>query len=97
MIDVTAELGFIMQDSGVLGTLGSASTYGTFRKFDEAVLGNDGDHARVYGAEFIWTIKTGSFAGLVMDALIVINGTTYKVRGHSRIDDGELTRIYLGT
>ena len=93
MIDTTAELAYMLDDCGVTVTLGAASTSGTLDEPDEVLL----EVAQLVGAKRTVVIATGSLGGLVADAAVTVAGAPYTVRDYRAIDDGAMTRLFLGT
>lgn len=93
MIDTTAELGYILADVGVRVTLGASFTDGILEEPDDLVL----EAAQVVGAKRTVLIATGSLPGLVADAAVTVAGAPYTVRDYRAIDDGAMTRLFLGS
>lgn len=92
MIDFTAELDYMLQDAGTPVVLGAASTSGLLEGPDEELF----ETFRVVGAKRSVVIATGSLPGLEVDATVVVGGAPYTVRDYRAINDGALTRLFLG-
>ena len=77
-IDFTHGLSYVLEDAGVTVVLGGVSTSGIVDQED--VLQSD-EHGQVQVRETVVRVKTGSLgAGLVIDATVIADGTSYKVR-----------------
>ena len=61
---------------------------------DEVMAARDG-LAGVLGTTFALLVPTAGVAALAQDAAVTVDGTDYVVRHKARLDDGQLTRVYL--
>lgn len=90
-LETPALLEAMIRDSdGVAVTYGADSTYGHFetadgRSFDPPVI----------GVVRHVTVATGRIENPTQDSAITVDGISYTVRDHERVDGGALTRIYL--
>jgi hypothetical protein len=100
MIDVARDVMHALRHApgAVRVTLAGRTAPGLMEVQDELLLADGG--AGVYGAQTSVTIATGSLPGLRIGAAVsvrlrrgTVSGT---VREMARIDDGALTRVYLG-
>lgn len=71
--------------------IGNSSTRGMFDQQDIVVQDGFGKDAQVRST--VVTIKKGSLTGIVADAVIVVDGVSYKVREQALSDDGLLQHI----
>jgi hypothetical protein len=92
-----ADLAFALAQSGVVITLGGASTTGLVRAADEEVLAASGSPVSLIGKATLVIIARGSLSGLASDAQIVVTegplAGTYQVDRVLTSADGEVTRF----
>lgn len=76
-----AELDFILKDSGVAVSYGSAPVQSSYGHFDrgEVVAQGDSGAMEVVGRAQTFVIRDGSLTGLKQDTLITIAGSAYKI------------------
>lgn len=81
----------MLAEFGADVTIGAETTKGLI-DIDGAQMVRSETYVR--GKNVVAIVKTGSLSGLAVDATIVVDGVTYKVRDHEPADiDGALTQI----
>ncbi len=83
----------IRATGGVEVTYGAVTTWGHRDIVEGEYVGEEG--AGVYGTLDTLKVATGLLAGLKNNQPITVEGETFKVADHRRIEDGALTRIVL--
>ena len=83
----------MLEELGVLVTLGSDSTFGLVDAADEELLRSEGSPVAVLGRAVLVTIETGSLAGLTPGAAVTVAGVAHQVDRTLSAEDGELTRF----
>jgi hypothetical protein len=92
-----ADLAYMLADSGVIITLGGASTSGLVRAADEEILQSSGSPVGLIGKAILVIIAMDSLPGLAGNAEIVVTAGalagTYRVDRILTTADGEVTRF----
>ena len=86
-----ANLAYAFRTTGVLVTLGAASTYGQVRHAPDEVL--EAATGAVNSRTVRILILTGALAGLATRATLSIGSVSYVVHRHGLIDDEAMTEI----
>lgn len=83
---------YMLEDAGVVVTLGATSTHGRVRHAGMDVF--EGEGRDLASSTFTVLVRTGSLPGLEPGASLAVGGVAYRVREHLPESDGTLTRIH---